>query len=51
MKAKRYYKKYKTDSRIGKWLKYYFKKRTCRRRITIPEDVHPVCGNYQIEKK
>jgi len=32
MKAKNGYKKQKNDFSVGKWLKRYFEKRTCRRR-------------------
>ena len=39
MKAKQGYKKHKTNSDIGKWLKRYFAKRTCRKRIAKAEDM------------
>jgi hypothetical protein len=35
VKAKAGYKKQKPKSSIGKWLKRYFEKRTCRRRVRI----------------
>ena len=47
MKAKQYYKKHKSDSNVGKWLKRYFEKRTCRRNSIRTEDTQcPVCGYY-----
>jgi len=36
MKAKSGYKKQKTETSTGKWLKRYFLKRTCRRRGAAP---------------
>jgi hypothetical protein len=35
VKAKAGYKKQKSESSTGKWLKRYFEKRTCRKRIGI----------------
>ena len=35
MKAKDGYRKQKTDASIGKWLKRYFCKRTCRKKAMI----------------
>jgi hypothetical protein len=38
VKAKAGYKKQKPESSIGKWLKRYFEKRTCRKRIGVDVD-------------
>lgn len=38
MRAKRGYKEQKSKDSTGRWLKYYFEKKTCRNRHASKED-------------